>query len=347
MFIQNPKNDIDRQIDAKLVEIWDRHSTSWSDKERNNFREIAAAAQVTHATNYVSSHKIYRRMRGRTVTPAEYTVLAVIFGTIAVRRLDCMREFEKTHDPDFFAGIMTLDTVKKQKLKINREQTGRSKSNQAENKGQNEPKDGTKPAEATEPFVIDTGEITASTPTKTWVPETPDSSEPEIITGPPITTAAKSRESRDESQAAEVAGTQMGKQIGTVGKDNFLKVEDVDAESQRVLENTLPQEIAHQDPQGGTWANRQNAHGNQRPRHLVSQSLSRKRPQIEDDIWGKLSKSPRKKNLLQERIEALESRTNRQDEQIKEQNEQIKQQAEKLEKVARYVANYLAESPDH
>ncbi|KAG5999695.1 hypothetical protein E4U43_001917 [Claviceps pusilla] len=346
MFIQNPKNDIDRQIDAKLVEIWDKHSMSWSEKERNNFREIAAAAQVTHATNYVSSHKIYRRMRGRTTTPAEYTVLAVIFGTIAVRRLDCMREFEKTHNPDFYAGIMTLDTVKKQKLKINREQTCRSRSNQAENKGQNEPKDGTKPADANEPFVIDTGERTAGTPTKTWVP-TPDSSEPELDTVPSITIAAKSRESGAESQAAEMSVSRTGKQTGSVGKDNFLKVEDATAESQRVLENTLPQEIAHQDPQGGTWANKQNAHGNQRPRHLLSQSLSRKRPQIEDDIWGKLSISPRKKNLLQERIEALESRTNTQDEQIKTQNEQIKQQAEKLEKVARYVANYLAESPGH
>ncbi|KAG5979344.1 hypothetical protein E4U55_005269 [Claviceps digitariae] len=335
-FIQNPKHDVDRQINAKLVEIWNKNSMGWSEKMRNNFREAAAAAQVTEATKYVSSHKIYRRMRGRPITQAEYTVLAVIFGTIAVRRLDCMGDFENEYpNPEFYAGIMTPDLRKKLKLKQTSMQSLQNSSNQEENQARMAPHDGTTLADATIQLVIETGERIVDTPSQTRVPETSDS-EAEMIIIPPVKATAESRENRPDSQVMLMTEIQMDDQIVLEQKTKFFKVEG--AESQSLLE--LPAdmtEMTQENPQDSPPAC--SVECVQEPSDFESQSLSKKRPHILDDIWEKIAKSPRKKSSAEVRIETLESH-------IKRQDEEIKQQADKIEKLARYVASYLAESPD-
>ncbi|KAG8408587.1 hypothetical protein J3459_010904 [Metarhizium acridum] len=105
-----PVNEWDSKIADKLTEIWVKDSDTWTERKRSEFKALCADARITRATMTPSSHKIHRKIQGRKATPAEHTILSVMFGSRAVHRLSWGADFAKQKSTlPVEAGVVTQD----------------------------------------------------------------------------------------------------------------------------------------------------------------------------------------------------------------------------------------------
>ncbi|KAG6037446.1 hypothetical protein E4U41_005088 [Claviceps citrina] len=254
IFIHNPRNDVDKQINAKLVEIWNTKAMTWAPKMRNEFKEIAAAARVTQATTNVSAHKIHRRISGRPATMAEYTVLAVVFGTAALRRFSWMKDLERKHPRlEWHTGIVTLEVKKELSIQACRKRAGQSTRtseqslqsafNQGGKKGNNESMEGRKlQAEPKQTFT--TTNPVSSTPLGIQFPET-TSSGAGTVAGAQITMEKDLEKSQLEPEFMQ--SVMQAKAEARAGHQaSVVKLEDMQTQARR--QNILLVESVEKSP---------------------------------------------------------------------------------------------------
>ncbi|GAO16793.1 uncharacterized protein UV8b_06773 [Ustilaginoidea virens] len=334
----NPRNVVEAKVAARLSQIWDQESKCWTAETKQNFVEVASLARLSYGTCTPSSHKIHRRLNGRAVTVSDYTVLAAMFGTNSLGRLNWWKDFQRSN-PRYkhYEGVVKPEDrdfllASKRPYKA-AEPKGPERECKKEATSTEDPKGAESTASESamsdtqhEADTISTAKVSADDVSGNLVD---NCSRQGTRTAQPVDSNLDWKRACPivpTEESSDTHSTFTGEPTAAhVGASEAVKLEPC---AKTPEANPPKEDLADSEP--------------------LSPRIKRFRESVEiseDDVWQKLTKTLRAPNTLQARIEAIEVRIKAQEEEIdvlkatlSRTSQKLAQQSTMIEAVAKYLA---------